>query len=434
MERHRPKPRLRRFLLWSLGLHLAGALVLLPARAPLSVEPTTEVDLVVLSDPRGAAVNTEHSPRPRADQAHRHQPRPRRSRPATINRPLARARRAPTRRRPTRPGKRAERPTTLPRSDSAPESGCNPLLHPRGCGEASARATRPPATPRRADRYASFRPRRAQPHQPRVTGRQTYRGLELLQHEDGGRLLRATGKRSRRPGLGELGLLTLASKRIGSRSGRQACDPYRGQARGAGRTLVLLVDTSGSVVRKGHAPASIVCAAGAALSALSRGYPVAVANFSSAVWYLRKSRDEDKIYRVLSRFQGEQTNMPPAALLRSSRPAGRDYVLVTDSAIQNLDQVLDGYARLFSRQPLSRALLFLLGSGEACVKCAKGATQGELCNNCEVTTTDQIRRLERAGFVADRLERHDDEAFHSFSLRTLLRGSPGAVLFNNTKP
>jgi len=46
---------------------------------------------------------------------------------------------------------------------------------------------------------------------------------------------------------------------------------------------------------------------------------------------------------------------------------------------------------------------------------------------CEVATTDQVRQMERAGFVVDRVLRPDDELFYSFVLNSLFKGPPGAL-------
>ena len=454
--RRTPKERMLRALLASAGIHLGLALALLAGIPPLSVEPTVEVELVVANNPEGQVVDRADTERHDADlapedrRARKKARGARAARPRAVRPPVAPKRvrqkavkrtRRPVEPRPKPPGEsgggdRTDRrkqpgpPRELPPTSRPDQQSC--LLSMRkGCkasSEGNPRVGR--AAP--VDRLASFRPRRSRATAPpRVVGRTGYAGLELARYEDGGRLLRATGKRNRRPGRGELGLLTLASHRIGGRSGRQACNPYRGQTGEGHRTLVLLVDTSGSVVAGGRAPDSIVCAAGAALGALSRGYAVAVANFSSSVWYLRRTRKEDQIYSVLSRFQGEGTRLPPASLLRAdlTRKVPRDFVLVSDTAIHNLGQVLPGYTHMFRADRRNRALLYVLGSGVACVKCADKKDNGELCKKCEVTTTDQVRKLERAGFVADRVQRPDDELFHSFVLNSLWKGSPGALLW-----
>ena len=452
-----------RALLASVGIHaglVLALLMLLGGIQPVSVQPTVEVDLVVAHNPRGQVMDSSHDSRPRMDPAPEDRParriRSTRGVPSVKPRPVASRRpapRVPRKAKPRRRQRRASRPPDprptggehsakqprqpgppqdLPTTDQPDQHGC--LLSMRGgCGATSPGKT-PPANARPADRFASFRPRHvvskgAAP--PRVVGRSGYRGLEVARYEDGGRLIKATGKRNRSPGRGELGLLTLSSHKIGGRAARKACNPYRGRAQKGDRTLVLLVDTSGSVVDSGRAPDSILCAAGAALGALSRGYAVAVANFSSSVWYLRRTRSEDDIYKVLSRFQGEETRLPPAALLRktSDHKGPRDFVLVSDAAIQNLSKVLPGYTRLIREDRRNRALRFVLGDGVGCIQCAEGKLRGDVCTKCEVTTTDHVRRMEGAGFVADRVQKPDDDLFRAFVLDTLFRGSPGNLLW-----
>ena len=439
------------------------AAMLLAGTPPLSVEPSMDVELVTAHNPEGQVMDRADHQRHRADPAQedrRSRRRPVASAPARTARPVPPAparqvqrtpprrphRAAPHRQRRTPPpgtgvrlqghGVRVDRveqpgpPRQLPPARKADRRSC--LLAMRGC-DGAPRGKGPrgkPSVP--ADRFASFRPRRPVPKRPappQVVARSGYAGMEVAQYEDGGRLVRATGKRTKRPGRGELALLTLANNTIGGRTGRAACDPYRGRAGEDGRTLVLLVDTSGSVVKAGRAPDSIVCAAGAALSALSRGHSVAVANFSSMVWYLRRTRSEDEIYTVLSRFQGEGTRLPPASLLRRdpTRKEPRDFVLVTDAAIENLKKELPGYARMIRADRRSRARLYVLGDGVACVRCADTDQDSEVCRKCTVTTVDHVRRMERAGFVADRVKRPDDDLFQSFVLNTLFNGMPGAA-------
>jgi uncharacterized protein (DUF58 family) len=210
-------------------------------------------------------------------------------------------------------------------------------------------------------------------------------------------LLQARGKRTRAPGFGEVGLLTLASSRIGSSYGHLACDPYRHVPRRGRRSLVLLVDTSGSITRAKRAPAAIVCAAGAALAALRRGYEVSLANFSSTVWYLRKTRDKNAIYAVLSRLQRAKTKLPPAALFATSAKHPRDFVLVTDTGIDNLGAVAAGYRRLLRSHPQNRALLYVLGDG----------------------SQKHIAELKRSGFTPDHVERKIDRSFRRFAISQL---------------
>jgi hypothetical protein len=234
-----------------------------------------------------------------------------------------------------------------PAAAKAAEPKVSCLLSMRGCAESKQPSRSKP------DRFASFRargkrrPQRKAANKPRVVARVSHNGLQISRYRDGGRLLRALSNRTRAPGHGEIGLLTLASSPIGSSIGRRACDVYRNRVtRGVRRSLVLLVDTSGSITARKKAPAAIVCAAGAALSALARGYTVTIANFSSNVWYLRRSRDHDAIYSVLSRLQGQKTRLPPASLFPLYAKLPRDFVLVTDTGIDNLKRVLPGYELL----------------------------------------------------------------------------------------
>ena len=145
------------------------------------------------------------------------------------------------------------------------------------------------------DRLATFRDDPVA--RPAVEARLSHRELEIVRYEDGGKLLRAAGGRRRPPGLGESGLLTLASSRIGGATAHSLCDPYRLWSARSRRGLVLLLDTSGSVVGRKRAPTAALCAAGAALRALERGNAVTVVNFSSWTLHLRETRDIDAIYR-----------------------------------------------------------------------------------------------------------------------------------------
>lgn len=294
----------------------------------------------------------------------------------TSKRRVRSPRREPTRR---RRKKREAAARRRPPDEKQQQRSC--LLSMRGCGEPGAAQQPPRDQP--ADRLASFRPRHApaveQPRAPRVAARTEHRGLKIVRYEDGGRTLSASGQRSRPPGFGEIGLLRLANAPLGSRVGRTACDPYRDRPRERPRVLVLLVDTSGSIVAEHRAPRALVCAAGAALSALAHGHAVAVANFSSSVWYMRPSRDESAIYTVLSQLQREGTKLPPASLLRRGGEQPRDFVLVSDTAIENLASELPGYARVIRSDDENRALLYVLGGGDRA----------------------SVERLTRAGFAAD---------------------------------
>jgi uncharacterized protein with von Willebrand factor type A (vWA) domain len=142
-----------------------------------------------------------------------------------------------------------------------------------------------------------------------------------------------------------------------------ACNPYRIWSGLRRRDVVLLVDTSGSVVQKRRAPASLVCAAGVAMAALERGFPITVINFSSISQRYGPTRDLKIIFKALSTFQGQGTELPSPELLRLDEHRGPlDYVLISDVAIHNLQQVLPSYDKALKSHPQNRALLFYLGT------------------------------------------------------------------------
>ncbi|MCC6751259.1 MAG: hypothetical protein IT371_26640 [Deltaproteobacteria bacterium] len=276
------------------------------------------------------------------------------------------------------------------------------LLRMRGCDRPSGSAAQAPASRHVGkDRLATFRPRHptdATARAPAVTTRERLDGLELARYEDGGRLLRNLGDRERPPGLGEVGLLTLATLPFGGSTGRQACDPYRQLPRSSERLLVLFVDTSGSMQQQKRAPAAVICAAGAALSALSRRYPVALVNFSSESILLRPTKQVDELHRLLTLQQKGQTRLPrPSDLaLRHSLP--RDYVIVTDTGIENLAQVLPAYRRAIAADARNRALVFVVGEG----------------------SDKEERLLASAGFSLEAVERSGQD-FATYALKTLRR-------------
>lgn len=437
-DRQRQRRRGRaRWLIISLAAHLALALLLLLATLRPYAVPTTEVTEVELvtqeskgqrpSDADGQRVEQQQATREH-DEALRQRlatttarpelPRPKRratpktTQPRRVRRSARRARVAQTRPRkrpPVEPPKQVSKSTDtgkkgVPPLPQAQRGDAKPscLLSMRGCSKAASpsRSTEP----KKADRFASFRPRRPSMSKPRkalarpsVRARIEHDGLAMSRYADGGRLIQARGKRTKAPGYGEVGLMTLASSKLGSSTGHLACDPYRRASRSGRRTLVLLVDTSGSITENGKAPAAIVCAAGAALAALRQGHDVTVANFSSSVWYLRKTRDTNAIYSVLSRLQRAKTKLPPATLFADAGPRPRDFVLVTDTGIDNLKAVAPGYRRLLASRADNRALLYVLGDG----------------------SDAHIAALKLAGFAPNFVERRMDKSFASFALSKL---------------
>jgi hypothetical protein len=250
---------------------------------------------------------------------------------------------------------------------------CQPAGQADGTGSETGAATQggAAASPARKDRLASFRSRgEAVPDadRPVVQTRLREQGLEIATYEDGGRLLRAGGASGlgglgNGPGRGAAGLLSLASARVGEGAGRNTCDPYKGYRARGQRELVLLVDTSGSMKAGGRVPAAIVCAAGAALAGLAQGNPVSVVNFSTETYFSRATRSTELLYDAISRVQGQDTVLPKLSTLPLGPGRARDYVLISDAGIHNLEQVLPDYRRVLAAEPESRALLFLLAHG-----------------------------------------------------------------------
>jgi len=245
--------------------------------------------------------------------------------------------------------------------------------------------TAPPPPPPDRERFSSFwsRNRRAGP--PPAT-RERLADVEVTRYADGGRVLRSTGGP---PNRAAIGLLDLAAGKLGHRSGSQACNPYRSWRGSGRRELVLLVDTSGSVVRNRRAPASLVCAAGAALAALERGFSVTVVNFSSITQRYGPTEDIDVVYRALSTFQAQGTVLPRPGLLKLEGSGPRDYVLISDAAIQNLKKVIPYYGKALHADPRNRALLYYLGGGRL----------------EDMDPAEALELIRRTGFKAEQVDR-----------------------------
>ena len=75
----------------------------------------------------------------------------------------------------------------------------------------------------------------------------------------------------------------------------------------------------------------------------------------------------------------------------------RDFVLVTDSAIGNLDWTLPAYRKAVATHAGNRALLYLLGDGVVCPRCHY--SRDEICYVCSRTSRQTLVALEKAGFV-----------------------------------
>lgn len=371
-------------MLASAGAHLVAALLLLLGgllglRADIdAVEPSTALDVEVVDIRAGVSARRDadrlRSDRPRALQD--------RSKPRAARRSATAARSAHA------------RGHTIAPSTSGELPACSPLSM-RGC--------RQPSREER-DRRASFWGGRGgrRPRPPRVVSQAEANGVQLKRYADGGRLFTSTRGGQRRPDLGTVGLVDLARGRVGGRSGRSACNPYRVRLPGR-RTLVLLVDTSASIDAAGHASRAVYCAAGAALAALQQGHEVELLNFSTGALHQPPTRDPTAIYSTLSTIQRRGTVLPPASKLVSSSGRPRDFVLVTDSAIGNLEWTLPAYRKAVRTHRGNRALLYLLGDGVVCPQCHYA--RNEICYVCSRSSRQTLVALEKAGFVAHFIER-----------------------------
>jgi hypothetical protein len=246
------------------------------------------------------------------------------------------------------------------------------------------RAPEPPEPPEPVkDRFASFRALAPQPAPPPAT-RERLASVEMTRYADGGTVLRSTGGP---PNRAELGLLELASGQLGHGSGSQSCNPYRGWRGSNRRELVLIVDTSGSVVQNRREHASLICAAGAALAALKRGFPITVINFSSITQRYGPTDRIDEIYRALSTFQAQGTVLPRQGGLGLKGSGPRDYVLISDAAIQNLKEVIPSYGKALRADPRNRAILYYLGASQ----------------QVEMDPAEALELIRRSGFSAEQV-------------------------------
>lgn len=433
MQRHpllrQPRSTPSRWLALSVIAHLVVFVILIPVPKPFAfsadVDPVVDIDLVVKNQQgrksgaenvaRGPIANSAPSQLEPREQNSFH------SLPAKSLQAKRKARPARLRSTPRHTHYRDSRgidslePSTKLEDTELRTSTIGPPDAPPAGRIVQSRPDPPIAEPAQSpNRFSSFWPATGPNGNtrkvPTVSQRESYRGIALTVHSDGSRLLRNEGHEGKGPGLARVGLLTLASNQIGSQSGLRACDIYQSARSWHARELLLLVDTSGSIRNTGRAPKALVCAAGAALSALAKGHRVAIANFSSATWYLRPTRGEDAIYANLSRVQGDGTRLPDSSDLKTSSALPRDIVLITDTAIANIRRVVDGYARLRARNSANTARVFVIGSGSICRECDDKNLSEGLCQKCRSMDQEPLELLERAGFVTTYLDAPEKNA------------------------
>jgi hypothetical protein len=356
-KRRRQRSRLRRWAFLSVVAHLLVLALVIPRlvhRSEVESHVVTEVDLVDQEPEQPRATVQRRRPVRKVRRRARRR-RARRRRPVEVARPA--------------PAEKEEAPSELLIMRDHDQRPPAPEVAP------------PPPVPE-VDRFASFRTGAVAP----ADSRDQLGSVAVVRYADGGRVLRSTGGP---PNKAEVGLLELAAGKLGHGSGSQACDPYRGWRNLDRRDLILIVDTSGSVVRNRRAPASLVCAAGAALSALKRGFPVTVINFSSITQRYGPTRDIEVVYRALSTFQAQGTVLPRPELLKLEGGGPRDYVLISDAAIQNLKEVIPAYGKALGADRRNRAILYYLGAGV----------------QDDINPAAALELIRRAGFRAEQVDR-----------------------------
>jgi hypothetical protein len=350
----RQRRRLLRWALLSIGGHAVALAVLIPLleREPeVETHVVTEVDLVDLPGPRQIAKQPTRQPRTeRRGKRHR----------ARKKRVVRAARPAP--------------------QQPEPDEELSELLIMR---EPPAQDPTPTPPPPVKDRFAAFRTR-APRRGPTVAGQERLAGVAVTRYSDGGKVLRSTGGP---PDRAKMGLLDLAAGQLRRGAGSQACNPYRGWRGANRRELILIVDTSGSVVQNRRAPASLVCAAGAALAALKRGFPVTVINFSSITQRYGPTERIDVVYKALSSFQAQGTVLPRLSSLGLKAGGPRDYVLISDAAIKNLKEIIPSYGKALRADPRSRAILYYLGASQ----------------HQEIDPAEALKLIRSSGFSAEQV-------------------------------
>ena len=233
-------------------------------------------------------------------------------------------------------------------------------------------------------------------------GRTAAVGGRVVTYGDGGRLLSGDNGAQPSEQAWMLALSELAKGKVGSRSAREVC-ASSGDARTKERTLVVLLDTSASMHGLGTA-----CAAAAALSALEKGVAVEILNFSTRLIHQPPTHLAKDIYDAVTTVQGGHTTLLAADWLVSPRALPRDFVIVSDSRISNLEDTIPSYERAISSNPENRAIFYLVGPGSTqCLdQCINQHSDGDdgFCESCGTgRELDQVRAIESAGFHVVRL-------------------------------
>lgn len=127
---------------------------------------------------------------------------------------------------------------------------------------------------------------------------------------------------------------------------------------------VILIDSSGSMANPEEVISYAVLGAFAvARNFFALGAKVGVINFSNANLMLPPCRDRQTVYEMLKTYQGHGTTLHLSELDRyiASLSGGtKDYILITDAGIENVDKVIDYFSQIAGRL----TVIWIKGEGD----------------------------------------------------------------------
>ncbi len=127
---------------------------------------------------------------------------------------------------------------------------------------------------------------------------------------------------------------------------------------------VIIMDSSGSMANPDELVSYAVLGAFAvARNYLDFGARVGVINFSNSNLTLLPTRDRHSIYEMLKTYQGHGTTLhiDDLAQYAAGLPAGtKDYILITDAGIENVDRVIDYFRTVEDRL----TVIWIRGEGD----------------------------------------------------------------------
>jgi len=127
---------------------------------------------------------------------------------------------------------------------------------------------------------------------------------------------------------------------------------------------VILMDSSGSMADPEEVISYAVLGAFAvARNFFALGAKVGVVNFSNSNLTLAPSRDRQTVYEMLKTYQGHGTTLHLSELDRyiaMHSGGARDYILITDAGIENVDKVIDYFSHIEGRL----TVIWIKGEGD----------------------------------------------------------------------